>query len=188
VQTFDVFIHDTYFVVAHFHYVLAGSVLFGAFAFVYFWFPKISGRLLNTAVGQWHFWLTFALFNLAFFPMFLVGLQGHMRRIADATAYEFLKPIQGWNVFMGWVTLALVAVQGLFFANVVWALFKGKRAPANPWEAASLSWTVASPPPWDNFETLPQVFCGPHEYGVPSLKERDWLAQNDPTASALARS
>ena len=188
IQTFDVYIHDTNFVVAHFHYALAGSVLFGAFAFVYFWFPKVFGRSLSTALGKLHFWLTFLLFNVAFFPMFLVGLQGHMRRIADTSAYEYLKPIQGWNVFMGWVTFALIFVQLLFFGNVIWSLIKGRYAPANPWEAASLAWTVSSPPPWENFETPPRVYCGPHEYGIPQLNERDWLAQDDPNAAALARS
>lgn len=186
-QGFDVYIHDTYFVVAHFHYTLAGSVLFGAFAFVTFWFPKISGKLLNPWLGRLHFGLTFVLFNLAFFPMFLTGLRGHMRRIADATAYEFLKPVQGWNVFMAWMTLALVAAQLLFFLNVVLSLLKGKRAPANPWEASDLAWTVSSPPPPDNFEAIPKVFCGPHEYGVPGLEGRDWLAQNDPGGSSVGK-
>jgi len=81
-----------------------------------------------------------------------------------------------------------VLVQGLFFLNIIWALLKGKPASANPWGAGSLSWTVPSPPPWGNFETVPRVYCGPHEYGIPSLKARDWLAQDDPNAAALARS
>ncbi|MBI3322014.1 MAG: cbb3-type cytochrome c oxidase subunit I [Candidatus Omnitrophica bacterium] len=188
VQTLDVYIHDTYFVVAHFHYALAGSVLFGAFAFVHFWFPKMFGRQIGLGLGKLHFWLTFTLFNLAFFPLFVVGLQGHMRRIADPMAYEFLKPMQPWNVFTSWMALLLVLAQGLFFANVLWSLFKGQPAAPNPWEAGSLAWTLSSPPPEHNYETPPRVWCGPHEYGVPGLAERDWLAQTDPRAATLARS
>ena len=187
IQTFNVYIHDTNFVVAHFHYALAGSVLFGAFAFIYYWFPKMFGRRLSDRLGMIHFWSTFVLFNLAFFPMFITGLRGQMRRIADPTAYDFLQPIQHWNVFLGWVVLGLVLAQGLLFLNIVWSLARGRRAAANPWEAASLAWTVPSPPPWHNFETVPTVYCGPHEYGVPGLQGLDWLVQNDPRAATVCR-
>lgn len=178
-QAFDIYIHDTYFVVGHFHYTLAASVLFGAFAFIYFWYPKIFGREMNPGLGKLHFWSSFIFLNLVFFGMFVVGLHGHMRRIADATAYEFLKPIQSWNVFMAWAALGLVASQFLFFHNFFSSLRKGKRASHNPWEAGSLAWSVSSPPPLHNFEQTPIVYHGPHEYGIPFLKDRDWLAQND---------
>jgi cytochrome c oxidase subunit 1 len=187
-QTFDVYIHDTYFVVGHFHYTLAASVLFGAYAFVYFWFPKMFGRQMGPLLGKLHFWLSFVFLNLTFFGMFVIGLQGHMRRIADATAYEFLKPIQPWNIFLGWAALGLVASQLLFFHNFFRSLRRGERASANPWEAGSMAWTVSSPPPWHNYETPPIVYCGPHEYGVSGLDGRDWLAQNNPRAKELARS
>jgi cytochrome c oxidase subunit 1 len=120
--------------------------------------------------------------------MFVIGLQGHMRRIADATAYEFLKPVQGWNVWLGWAALGLVASQLLFFHNFFRSLLKGASAGSNPWQAGSLSWTVSSPPPEHNFETRPRVFCGPHEYGLPELSDGDWLSQTDPRAVKLARS
>ena len=187
-QTFDIYIHDTYFVVGHFHFTLAASVLFGTFAFVYFWFPKMFGRMLHEGLGRWHFWLSFAFLNLLFSGMMFVGLHGHMRRIADATAYDFLRPIQGWNVMLGWAALGMVLAQTLFFANVVWSCFRGRRAEANPWEAGSLAWTTLSPPPEHNFPVTPAVWCGPHEYGVAHPSGRDWVAQDDPTARTLAKS
>jgi cytochrome c oxidase subunit 1 len=187
-QTFDVYVHDTYFVVGHFHYTLAASVLFGAFAFIYTWFPKMFGRQMNERIGRWHFWLSFVSLNMVFSVMMFVGLHGHMRRIADATAYEFLKPIQPLNVFLGWAVFGMVASQFLFFYNFIRSLRGGKPAPANPWEAGSLAWTVSSPPPWHNYETPPVVTCGPHEYSVPRLKEKDWLAQTDPLGATLGRS
>ena len=187
-QTFDVYIHDTYFVVGHFHYTLAASVLFGAYAFIYFWFPKIFGRQMGPLLGKLHFWLSFVFLNAVFFGMFVIGLQGHMRRIADATAYEFLKPVQDWNVWLGWAALGLVASQLLFFHNFFRSLLKGASAGSNPWQSGSLSWTVSSPPSEHNYEAPPRVLCGPHEYGVPELTDEDWLAQTDPRAVKLARS
>ena len=186
-QTFDIYVHDTYFVVGHFHFTLAASVLFGTFAFIYFWFPKIFGRLMNERLGRYHFWLSFLFLNMLFSVMMLVGLHGHMRRIADATTYEFLKPIQPWNVFLGWVALALGVSQLPFFVNFVYSLFRGARAGANPWRAATLAWTVASPPPEHNYATRPRVWCGPHEYGLAGPEGQDWLAQNDPRAEQLVK-
>lgn len=188
IRTFDVYIHNTYFVVGHFHFTLAASVLFGTFAFIYFWFPKMFGRQMDERLGRWHFWLSFVFLNAAFSVMMVEGLHGHMRRIADATVYEFLKPIQPLNVFLGWAALGLGLSQLLFFFNFIRSFVKGEAVPANPWEAGSLAWTVSSPPPEHNFETIPKVWCGPHEYGVPSLQDKDWLAQTDPRAVDLARS
>jgi cytochrome c oxidase subunit 1 len=146
------------------------------------------GRQMSPLLGRLHFYSSFLFLNMVFFGMFVIGLQGHMRRIADATAYEFLKPMQGWNVWLGWAALGLVASQLLFFHNFLRSFRKGKPVPANPWGAGSLAWTLPSPPPWHNYESLPFVYCGPHEYGLPQLKERDWLAQNDPRAATLGSS
>jgi cytochrome c oxidase subunit 1 len=183
-----VYIPDTYFVVGHFHYTLAASVLFGTVAFVYFWFPKMFGRQMNDRLGRWHFWLSFVFLNVVFSIMMVVGLHGHMRRIADATAYTFLQPVQSLNVFLGWAALGLGLSQLLFFINVLYSLFKGAPAPANPWEAGSLAWTVSSPPPEHNYHAVPRVWCGPHEYGAPGVHDADWLAQTDPRAATLANS
>ncbi len=181
-QAFDVYIHDTYFVVGHFHFTLAASVLFGAFAFIYFWFPKIFGRMMNSTLGAIHFWISFVLINALFSTMMFVGLHGHMRRIADATAYTFLKPMQPLNVIMGWMALALVLTQLIFFFNFIASLFFGKKARNNPWDCATLAWQTPSPPPEHNFETAPVVYGGPHEYGLNHPRGLDFYAQNEPRA------
>lgn len=167
-QAFDVYIHDTYFVVGHFHFTLAASVLFGALAFVTFWFPKMFGRQLNDAVSKVHFWASFVLINVLFALMMAAGLHGHMRRIADPTQYEFLKPVQAMNEWMGVAATALIATQTLFFLNLLLSVFFGKKAEANPWRAASLAWSVPSPAPEHNFHDDPVVYGGPHEYGLES--------------------
>jgi len=187
-QSFDVYIHDTYFVVGHFHFTLAASVLFGTYAFIYFWFPKIFGRRMNEALGALHFWLSFVFLNVVFAGMMIVGLHGHMRRIADASAYAFLKPVQGWNVVLLWAALGLGAAQLLFFWNFLASIAAGRKAEPNPWQAGSLAWTVASPPPEHNFDRIPRVYCGPHEFGVEGIDGRDWVAQDDARAGAVAKS
>ncbi len=187
-QAFDVYIHDTYFVVGHFHFTLAASVLLGTFAFIYFWFPKMFGRQLNAALGRLHFWLTFVFVNVLFAGMMIMGLHGHMRRIADASAYDFLKPLQPWNVTLGWAALGLGIAQVIFMINFLYSIFAGAKVAANPWEAGSLAWTTTSPPPEHNYEKIPQVWCGPHEYGVNGPNGADWVSQADPRAKALAHS
>lgn len=180
VQTLDVYLHDTYFVVGHFHYTLAASVLFGVFAFVYFWFPKIFGRRMNDSLGKIHFWLTFLIVDVLFFTMMYVGINGHLRRIADATAYDYLKPIEPLNVFMGYLTIALVLAQFLFVINFFISLVIGRKTGNNPWDAAGLAWTTSSPPPEHNFLKMPVVYAGPHEYAIAGSGGRDYRAQNDP--------
>ncbi len=179
-QAFDVYIHDTYFVVGHFHFTLAASVLFGVFAFVYFWFPKMFGRKMSPLLGKIHFWLSFILINALFSTMMYVGLHGHMRRIADASAYTFLKPMQPLNIAMGWMALGLVLTQLVFFYNFISSLFLGKKSPPNPWESVTLAWQTSSPPPEHNFETAPMVYGGPHAYGMDHPQGRDFYAQSEP--------
>lgn len=178
-QAFDVYIHDTYFVVGHFHFTLAASVLFGAFAFIYYWYPKMFGRMMNPQLGTIHFWLSFILINVLFTTMMVVGLHGHMRRIADPSAYDFLKPVKSLNLMMGWVALSLVFTQLLFFVNFIGSLFFGKKASSNPWESATLAWQTSSPPPEHNFDENIIVYGGPHEYGHQNPKGRDFYAQNE---------
>jgi cytochrome c oxidase subunit 1 len=182
IQALDVYIHDTYFVVGHFHYTLAASVFFGAFAGLAYWYPKMFGRRMNETVNKVHFWLSFLLLNVVFFSMMKVGLAGHPRRIADPTGYSFLAGVQGWNVAMGHATAALGAVQLLFVGNFVVSLFAGPVAERNPWGAATLEWEAASPPPPWNFEEPPVVVRGPHEYSAPGTEEAgtDWLPQAAP--------
>jgi cytochrome c oxidase subunit 1 len=182
----DIYIHDTYFIVAHIHYVLFGGSLFAIFAGIYFWFPKFFGRMLNHPLGVAHFLLTFTFFNLTFFPMHNIGLVGHMRRLYDPTEYDFLAPIQPMNEFISVAAFLLGAAQLLFLVNFVWSLFKGPKAPANPWRANTLEWSLPSPPPHGNFETMPIVYRGPYEYSAPAAAE-DYWPQDLPPAEQPGR-
>src|SRR5437870_3764832 len=173
----DIFIHDTYFIVAHIHYVVFGGSLLGAFAAIYYWFPKMFGRLMNETLGKIHFALTFVFFNGTFFPMHIIGVGGHMRRIYNPTQYEFLKPLQHWNVFMTMSALVLGASQLLFIFNFFWSMFAGKQAARNPWQANTLEWEAPTPPPHGNFPgPVPTVYRGPYEYSSPLVSE-DFLPQ-----------
>ena len=150
----DFAITDTYWVVAHIHYVLFGGTVFGIMAAMYYWFPKITGRMLSKRLGQWHFWLQFAGFNLTFFPMHVLGLRGMPRRIADYA------PGRGWS-FLNLLATAgafLIAVSiAIFFANVFVTLRKPRTASADPWGANTLEWAASSPPPPHNFDALPPI-------------------------------
>jgi len=178
----DIYISDTYFVVAHFHYTLFSSVVFGGFAGFYFWFSKMFGRLLNETLGKVHFWLTLVCFNLTFFPMHNIGLAGMGRRIANPLQYEFLVPHQWVNVLVTVGAILLLAAQIPLVLNIAWSLLAGRAAPANPWEANTLEWTAPSPPPHLNWETLPVVYRGPYEYSVPEVRE-EWLPQDQALAA-----
>jgi len=177
--TSDIYLHDTYFVVGHFHYTMAASVMFGAFAAVYFWFPKMFGREMNKKMGVVHFWTSFIPLNLVFFLMMVMGYAGHHRRIFDPSEFEFLKPILGLNEFMTLAAFVLGMAQVLFTINFFYSIFKGKVATKNPWNAATLEWTVSEPIPHGNFITTPEVFNGPHEYSNPNVKGRDWISQSE---------
>ena len=173
----DIFIQDTYFIVAHIHYVVFGGSIFGAFAAIYYWFPKMFGRVMNTTLGHLHFWPTFVFFNLTFFPQHFLGVGGMMRRIYNPTQYEFLVHLQWWNVVITWSAFALGVAQIFFVINFFWSLFAGKEAPLNPWEANTLEWIAPSPPPHLNWgDKIPTVYRGPYEYASPEVEE-DYLPQ-----------
>jgi len=180
----DIFIHDTYYIVAHFHYVVAG-IIFALFAAVYYWFPKMFGRTMNETWGRIHFVLTYIFFNGAFFPMHFLGVGGHMRRIYNPTQYEFLQPLQPINIFITISAFILGLSQIPFVVNFFWSLFAGKKAERNPWQANTLEWTAPSPPPHGNYEVTPTVYRGPYEYSSPLVKE-DWLPQTKPLEGEAA--
>ncbi len=174
----DMYIHDTYFIVAHIHYVLFGGSLFGVFAGVTYWFPKMFGRLMNERLGKIHFWITFVAFNCTFFPMHILGMGGHMRRIYNPQQYDFLKPLIPVNEFISISAFVLGAAQFLFLANIIYGLKWGKKADENPWRANTLDWTTPSPPPHGNWPgPVPVVYRGPYEYSSPEVEE-DYLPQS----------
>ncbi|MBI4490617.1 MAG: cbb3-type cytochrome c oxidase subunit I [Deltaproteobacteria bacterium] len=172
----DIFIHDTYYIVAHFHYVVAG-IIFALFAAIYYWFPKLFGRMMNEPLGKVHFVLTYIFFNATFFPMHILGVGGHMRRIYNPTQYEFLQGLQPINVFITVSALILGLSQIPFVVNFIWSLFGGKKAERNPWQANTLEWIAPSPPPHGNFDAIPVVYRGPYEYSSPEVQE-DFLPQD----------
>jgi cytochrome c oxidase subunit 1 len=177
--TADMYLHDTYFVVGHFHLIMASALLLALFAATTFWFPKMFGRMLNETLGRLHFWATFVPLNLVFFGQLLIGYQGMQRRLYDPSVYDFLKPLLPLNRMISHAAYVLGAAQLVFVLNVFWSLARGARASANPWEVGTLEWTVASPPPHHNFDQIPVVVRGPHELGHPDAKQlgRDWLGQ-----------
>jgi cytochrome c oxidase subunit I len=150
----DLQIHDTFFIVAHFHYVLIGGAVFPLFGALYYWMPKITGRMLNETAGKWHFWLFFIGFNMTFFPMHILGLRGMPRRVYT---YPTSMPWANLNMLASLGAVLMTAAVLIFIANFFWHQKKGEFAGDNPWGAATLEWATSSPPPVYNFAELPTV-------------------------------
>ncbi len=174
----DIHIHDTYFIVAHIHYVVFASTVMSIFAAVYYWYPKMFGRMMNNTLGKIHFWLTLLFLNGTFMLMHYVGTQGHPRRIAvgawseeHSAGYEFLADFHWANQFMTVSAICLGLAQIPFFINVFASLYRGAKAPDNPWRANSLEWAAPTPPPHGNFVGPIQVYRGPYEFSHPDMKE-----------------
>jgi heme/copper-type cytochrome/quinol oxidase subunit 1 len=173
----DVHIHDTYFIVAHIHYVLFGGSMFGIFAAIYFWYPKMFGRMMSEWLGKLHFWITFIGFNCTFFAMHILGMRGMPRRVAGYENYKSFADLQPMNIFITMSAFVMAVGQIPFVINFIGSMIWGKKAPSNPWNATTLEWAdTPSPPPHGNFTKVPQVYHGPYEYSSP-LVEEDWLAQ-----------
>jgi cytochrome c oxidase subunit 1 len=173
----DTYLHATYFVVAHFHFVMAVASLFGVFAGTYFWFPKMFGRMMNETLGRLHFWLTFLGVYCIFMPMHYLGLVGNVRRYS-AFVDDYLAPLIPVHRFITIAALLTGAAQLIFLWNLIWSRFRGPVASENPWEATSLEWSTTSPPPFDNFGGKhPVVNHGPNELGVDGPDGTDFLMQ-----------
>ncbi len=178
--TIDLFFHDTYFVVAHFHLIMGVAAIFAMFAGLTFWFPKMFGKMMSEPIAKLHFWITFIGVYSIFGPMHYLGLLPHPRRYAEISGVDYLATSGAAELhyFITMAAMVTIAAQFLFLFNLVWTLWTGKRvASDNPWEATTLEWTIPSPPPHDNFAgKLPTVYRGAYEYSVPKAK-RDYIMQ-----------
>ncbi|MDP6468974.1 MAG: cbb3-type cytochrome c oxidase subunit I [Pirellulaceae bacterium] len=175
----DIFIHDTYFIVAHFHYVLFGGTVMAVFGAIYFWFPKMFGRTMNETLGKIHFFLTFIFQNGTFYTMHMLGAVGFPRRLADPYDYQTFAHLQPMNQFMTICAILMVATQIIFAVNFFYSIFFGTRVGRNPWRSNGLEWTAPSPPGHGNFDFQPIVYRGPYEYSSPESDE-DYYPQTEP--------
>ena len=179
----DIFIHDTYYIVAHIHYVVFGGSVFAIFGGIFYWFPKMFGRHMNEALGKIHFWISFIAFNGVFFPMHILGVAGLRRRIHNPLDTD-MAHLQGINEFITICAFILGTAQILLLINVFWSMVRGKVAEQNPWQANTLEWQAPTPVPHGNFEAIPHVYHGPYEYSVPGA-ETDWIPQTQPNGESL---
>jgi cytochrome c oxidase subunit 1 len=176
----DIHLHDTYYVIGHFHYVVAPGTIFAMFAGIYYWFPKLTGRQMNSLLGKIHFWLSFVFINGVFMPMFIQGLAGVSRRLYDGGAsYSHARDVLQWNEFMSVSAWLLGVAQIPFILNLFWSIWKGRKVDSNPWEATTLEWAAAPSPPiaHGNFAEIPTVVRGPYDYSVPGA-DRDFVPQH----------
>lgn len=178
----DIYFHDTYFVLAHFHYTFFPIAIIGVLSGVTYWYPKMFGRMLNETLGKIHFWLTIVSFNSVFIPLFLLGMAGQHRRIWSYKAFpELATPeLQQLRIMATSALIVLLVAQLVFIFNFFWSLWRGKKASSNPYNANTLEWTAPSPPPHGNFKELPTVYRGPYEYSVED-REDDYWPQNVPS-------
>jgi cytochrome c oxidase subunit I len=176
----DIQLHDTYYVIGHFHYVVAPGTLMALFAGIYYWYPKVTGRKMNDMLGKLHFWGSIVFLNGVFMPMFIVGLANVSRRLYDGgEQYAHAQGVLHWNEFMSISAWLLGIAQIPFIINFFWSMKKGKKVDANPWEATTLEWVATTSPPLahGNFEKIPEVHRGPYDYSVPGHK-KDFTPQN----------
>jgi cytochrome c oxidase subunit 1 len=176
----DIPLHDTAFVVGHFHLIMGVAAIFGMFAGTYYWFPKMFGRMMNETWGRIHFVITLIGTYCIFMPMHYLGMAGQPRRYSQFTEVAYLQQLMPLNRFITYAAIVTVTAQLIFVINLFYSMFKGPKATDNPWEATTLEWTTATPPPHDNFGGhTPVVYHGPYEYSVPGAA-KDYVMQTDP--------
>jgi cytochrome c oxidase subunit 1 len=184
----DAYLHDTYFVIAHFHLIMAMASVFAIFSATYFWFPKMFGRMMNERLGRMHFWITLFGAYATFMPMHLLGIAGHPRRYSDLTGVQYVAAMAPLQEFITVAAIVTIIGQIIFLVNLFWSMRRGPTAVANPWECTTLEWTLPSPTPAEDFgEKQPQVNHGPYEYRVPNLSnnsgaEKDFTMQDAPAS------
>src|SRR4051812_4519249 len=187
----DLHLHDTYYVIAHFHYIVAPGTIFALFAGIYYWYPKITGRMMNEGLGKIHFWTSLIFMNLVFQPMFAQGMAGMLRRMADGGAnYSVAKnpnligglsaDVMHWHQYILWAAVCLGLAQIVFIINFFWSINNGKKVESdNPWQATTLEWQTPTPPPHGNFDKEPEAHRGPYDYSVPGAST-DCTPQSQP--------
>jgi cytochrome c oxidase subunit 1 len=180
----NVTVHGGFFVLSHFHYTIMGGLIFAFFAGLYFWLPKMTGKVMNKKLGLWHFWTMFVFFNLTFFPMFIIGLLGQPRRV-----FTYAKNLQTWNDFSSISAFLLGLSFLIFVANLMWSQFISPvKSPANPWDSLGLEWQTASPVPRHNFDRIPVIMTDPYHYseeGAPALADFGGGAKADMSSATV---
>ena len=181
----DIPLHDTYFVVAHFHLVMASASFFGMLAGVYHWFPKMFGRMMDAKLGYVHFWLTFVGVYLVFFPMHYIGIAGFPRRYYSWTTFDVFNSFTDLNTFVSVAALVVMAAQFIFLFNFFYSIFRGRVAPANPWRSNTLEWTTPLHPGHGNWPgAIPTVYRWPYDYSKPGAEE-DFIPQYVPFSQTM---
>ncbi len=176
----DIQLHDTYFVVAHFHLVMGSAAFFGMIAGVYHWFPKMFGRMMNDKLGTLHFWLTFVGVNMVFFPMHYIGISGFPRRYYSWTNFETFSGFSDLNTLVSVAAIVTFAAQFIFLFNFIYSIFRGRLAPANPWDSNTIEWTTPRIPQHGNWPgEIPTVYRWPYDYSKPGAKD-DYIPQTVP--------
>ena len=180
----DIHLHDTYYVIGHFHYVVAPGTLMALFGGIYYWFPKATGRKMNDFLGRIHFWGSFISINVVFMPMLIQGLAGMNRRMYDGGAqYQMNAEVLWWNEVISIAAWVLALFQLPFIYNFFYSIKRGEKVDDNPWRATTIEWQAPSPPPHGNFSAPPVAYRGPYEYSVPGAA-KDFLMQGEPDQAA----
>jgi cytochrome c oxidase subunit 1 len=178
----DLYLHDTMFVVGHFHLTMAAASFLASFAGIYYWFPKMFGRKMNEGLAKAHFWTSVVFITLVFTGQLVAGYSGMPRRYYDPYIHPFLEHLLPLNQWTSYFAFALAGGQLFFVVNFFRSLRAGEKAEENPWQVGTLEWTIPSPPPHHNYDVIPTVYRGPHEYANPAVRKllgRDWVGQHE---------